>query len=324
MVNRKRQTADYYNSKVNRSLDFIEQHVNRDLSIHEIASFAGISTYHFHRIFQAVTGESLYACIIRLRIEGAAARLLTSGISITEAAYSSGFNDAATFSRAFKKHLGLSPSRWRQKKRQGQEIGEMSKIDHAVTAQASYNFSNKMNGKRAITPLRVDLKEESARSIVYVRKQGAFAADAEFFQDLYKDLYANLSRPSEPLLSAGSGDTHGNALTEKRIYVIYHNPLGITCEQQLRVSMGCEIDGGAAADPDIDIIRLGEGLSIRACYELGNLEYGAAWSDVYRNILPKRRLEPRDGYAYESYDPDCHDWKRGVTTVEICIPVRKL
>lgn len=309
VLDRKSQTAEYYSSKVNRSLDYIEAHFHRNLSIHEIASFAGISAYHFHRIFQAVTGESLYACVIRLRIEWAAARLLTTSISVTEAAYSCGFNDAATFSRAFKKHLGLSPSIWRRQRRKGQDFGKMRKIDHAHTDGSRYNYSNGMNGKRIITPLGVKLKEEPERTIAYVRGQGAFAGDPGFFRDLYSDLILRYG-----LLSS----------EKKRIYVIYHNPLGITPDQQLRVSMGFETDKPEDAVSHPDVIRLDEGLYIQACYEPGNREYGGAWSDLYRNILPSRGLEPRDGYAYERYAPDCHDRNRGVTRVDICVPVQKM
>lgn len=308
-MDRERQTADYYISKVNRSLDYIEDHFHSDLSIHEIASFAGISPYHFHRIFQAVTGESLYACVIRLRIERAAARLLTTSISVTEAAYSCGFNDAATFSRAFKKQLGLSPSIWRRKKQKGQDFGKMRKIDHAHTGGSGYNFSNSMNGKWLITPLGVDLKEEPARNIAYVRRQGAFAGDPGFFRDLYSDMSRRYGLISPE---------------KKRIYVIYHNPLGITPDQQLRVSMGFEADEPEDAVANPDVIRLEEGLYIQARYEPGNREYGGAWSDLYRNILPSRGLEPRDGFAYERYAPDCHDRNRGVTRVDICVPVQKL
>lgn len=86
-----------------------------DLTPAAIAADAGISTRHLHRIFTA-TGASFATFVRAARLERCRAALgdpRQGDRSVTDIAFSWGFNDAAHFSRSFRAAYGISPRGWR-------------------------------------------------------------------------------------------------------------------------------------------------------------------------------------------------------------------
>lgn len=105
-------SQDIYRRRINTAIDYIETNLHHKLDVASISREACFSPFHFQRIFSAHMGESLYAFVTRLRVEKAATMLHTRQISITETAHAVGFEDSATFARAFKKRFGESASDW--------------------------------------------------------------------------------------------------------------------------------------------------------------------------------------------------------------------
>ena len=66
---RSRYHRDEYIARINRVLDYIEENISGDLSLRTLASVAAFSPYHFHRIFRALTGETVNGFIQRIRID---------------------------------------------------------------------------------------------------------------------------------------------------------------------------------------------------------------------------------------------------------------
>lgn len=86
-----------------------------DLSLGSLARKAGMTPYHFLRTFRSVVGMTPYQYILHTRMTRAAARLRSSGDSISDIAYEAGFNDLSTFNRRFRRLLGASPGRYRER-----------------------------------------------------------------------------------------------------------------------------------------------------------------------------------------------------------------
>ena len=93
---------------------YIREHINEPLDRETLASVAGFSVPHFHRIFRAHVGESAISYVRRLRLERAARKLRMGAVDITEVALAAGYDTHAAFSKAFKQQFGLSPSEFRQ------------------------------------------------------------------------------------------------------------------------------------------------------------------------------------------------------------------
>lgn len=80
------------------------------LKLEDVAAVAGFSPYHFHRIFQALAGETLHAFTNRVRLERAVYLMANGALrSLTDVALAVGFSSSSAFSRAFRQHFGVSP-----------------------------------------------------------------------------------------------------------------------------------------------------------------------------------------------------------------------
>ncbi len=114
MDNSEKISEDYL-QRVNRVLIYIEKNLFSPLSLTEMASEANFSTYHFHRIFYSILGETPVQYQRRIRMEYSANELYNSGIAIKEISSKYGFSSPAVYSRDFKKHFGESPLALRDK-----------------------------------------------------------------------------------------------------------------------------------------------------------------------------------------------------------------
>jgi len=90
-------------------VDFIEVNLQEELSVAGLARKAGYSLYHFIRLFQGVTGYSPKDYIIRRRITEAAKIIFNTRRKVSDVAFEYQYQDHETFSRAFKKVLGMTP-----------------------------------------------------------------------------------------------------------------------------------------------------------------------------------------------------------------------
>ena len=94
---------------IQRSLDYIEENLQTDITAAELAEMAGFSLFHYYRIFQQATGLPVMQYILRRRLlHGIYA--MKQGISKIEAALAYGFDTYAGFYKAFCREFGATPS----------------------------------------------------------------------------------------------------------------------------------------------------------------------------------------------------------------------
>jgi AraC-like DNA-binding protein len=108
-----RSTAGLGSSRFKRVLDFIEEHLERDIGLVELASVAGLSVTHFAHAFKAQQGLAPYRYIMRRRIERSKRLLRTTDETIAAVAAQSGFSSQSRFSRMFARDVGTPPSAYR-------------------------------------------------------------------------------------------------------------------------------------------------------------------------------------------------------------------
>lgn len=83
------------------------------LSVSDLAMQCGLSEYHFIHLFRDYTGFSPHAYITRLRLDKAKDLMVSTTMNISEIAFAVGYSNPLYFSRLFKRHTGVSPSRFR-------------------------------------------------------------------------------------------------------------------------------------------------------------------------------------------------------------------
>jgi AraC family transcriptional regulator len=103
-----------WHRRVDLVLQEILAQLDRPQALDRLAARAAASPWHFHRTFRELTGESLDACVRRLRLERAAWQLRQPGSRVTDVALDAGFGSPEAFTRAFTRAFGLGPSRQRR------------------------------------------------------------------------------------------------------------------------------------------------------------------------------------------------------------------
>jgi AraC family transcriptional regulator len=166
----KPQANSEYAQRINRAIDYLRGNLNRQVKLEELARVACFSEFHFHRVFGAVSGETLNNFTNRLRLEKAARLLRYSRRNLTEIALDCGFSSSATFSRAFRTGYDTSPSQFRKS-------GEIkkSKICKELYSAQEYLLPLSAEEKKAAFPVRlIDVPE---RQVAYIRVSDAFKMD---------------------------------------------------------------------------------------------------------------------------------------------------
>lgn len=109
----KRYVYGLTNRKLTLVLDLIENDLAEDLSLKVLANAAGLSEYHFLRMFKQSTGYTPHQYVINQRIERARELLKKTDMSITEIAYLLGFSTPAHFTHHFRRKTGFTPREMR-------------------------------------------------------------------------------------------------------------------------------------------------------------------------------------------------------------------
>ncbi len=109
----KSSTVANYQSRLNRVVEFLYQHLDDELRIEDLAEVAHLSPYHWHRIYTAMQGETVAVTIKRLRLERAANSLANSSTSVSDIALAARYSSTEAFSRAFKDRYLQSPAAYR-------------------------------------------------------------------------------------------------------------------------------------------------------------------------------------------------------------------
>lgn len=102
-----------YETRINRAIALIDREIDQDLGVERLAREACLSPFHFHRIFSALTGESVHAMTTRMRMQRALALANRSPRPRWKTvAAAVGYRSPTVFARAFKRHFGCPPARF--------------------------------------------------------------------------------------------------------------------------------------------------------------------------------------------------------------------
>lgn len=318
-----------YIARINRVIDYIEKHIDMNLSLEDLARVANFSRFHFHRIFGAMVGETLNHFIQRIRIEKAAVQLIHHPQkSITEIALDCGFSGSSTFARAFKESFGISASQWRAGgylddskicKTDSNENQQFSNNRKAFMVTSSYigdvtfnqiwRIKMKDNSK---FEAKVEVKEMPEIHVAYLRHIGPYKGDTELFGRLIEKLMK------------WAGPRGLLRFPETRLLTLYYDTPEITDENKLRIDVCITVPKDTPVDGEFGKTTIRAGKYAVAHFEIGLDEYEDAWNAVYGGWLPESGFQPGDGPCYELYhnNPDEHPEHQHI--VDICIPVKPL
>jgi AraC-like DNA-binding protein len=101
---------------------WIDANAHRQIDLGGIAKHAGVSAFHFLRLFSNVLGVTPHQYLVRSRLRHAARLLADDARSITSIAFDVGFGDLSNFVRTFRRAAGVSPGRFRAMARGDRKI----------------------------------------------------------------------------------------------------------------------------------------------------------------------------------------------------------
>ncbi len=152
--------------QVQRGIDYIEAHLDEDIELCRVSRAAGISHWHFQRIFKAMTSETLKVYIRSRRMARSLDALLTTDARILDIALRAGFESQESFTRAFKRQFDLTPRQYRK-------LGDKSRFLEKVRFDAEY--LQHINGNVSLTP---EVRPQPTLNLVGMRTH-FFSVDSE-------------------------------------------------------------------------------------------------------------------------------------------------
>ena len=99
-----------------RATEYLADHLSASVGLADIARTAGLSAFHFARMFKQSTGSPPHAYQRRLRCEKAKELLASTDLIISEIAVAVGYETPQAFARMFRADVGVSPSEYRRER----------------------------------------------------------------------------------------------------------------------------------------------------------------------------------------------------------------
>lgn len=99
---------------VENALIYIEDNIEESLSLESVSNHFNISKFYFHRLFSAMTGYSFNNYLLSRRLNTSVNLIQNGKLSLTDIAYRLDFGTPSSFTRAFKRHYGIAPSKLKE------------------------------------------------------------------------------------------------------------------------------------------------------------------------------------------------------------------
>lgn len=325
-------TRKDYIARINRVIDFIDENLDQELTLEKLAAVANFSPYHFHRIFSAMVGETLFQFIQRARLQKACKKLIESqSMTVTEIAYSCGFSSPSAFARAFKEFYGCSASEYREAKNvsksnlseSNSNLCILNSNKRKAILEDSFYFSSVFNNnfqntiwslkmKNSEIQTNVEVKELPEMHFAYVRNIGPYKNNPKLFETLFGKIFA------------WAGPRGLFQVPETKMLAVYHDDPSMTDESKLRISVGITVAPDTKVEGEIGKMIIPSGKYALAHFEIGINQYEEAWNLVYGGWLPESGYETDDRPCFEMYlnDPKTHPQNKHI--LNICVPVKPM
>lgn len=288
-----------YVARINRVTDHIDRHLAEPLDLAALASVANFSAWHFHRVFQAVTGETLADRVRRRRLEVAAARLQRVPPEPALAiALDVGFGSAAVFSRAFRAHFGVTPTAWRQGVFRA--WAEQRRDELAAAHRAT---------RRVAQPASVEFRRLPAARVAFLRHVGPYGSPG-------------IGRTWQRF--AGWCAQQGLLAQGRPMYGIARDNADVTPPAQCRYDACVEVDEGFHPAGEIGVQTLRGGAHACTAFRGNSAAIHGAWVGLV-DWLPESGCQPADAPPIEIYGSEFTvDADTGAFACQLCMPVRPL
>ena len=313
-----------YVARINRVLDHIDACLAETLDLEVLASVANFSPWHFHRVFRAMTGETLAERVRRRRLEVAASRLLSSpAVAASSIALDVGFASHEVFTRAFRSHFGVTPTAWRRGAGRDWAAAhhvQLSKI-HQAERKLHQAIAEAFRQDKGLWPsghvaptggsdMDVEVKNLPETRVAYMRNVGP---------------YGGVGIPRTWQRFAAWCEERGLMRPRRTMYGICQDDPDVTPPEKCRYDACIEVDSQFKPEGEIGVQTVAGGRYACTKFAGTSADIHAAWSRFMSEWMPDSGYQADDRAAIELYDKDfVMDEKTGAFTCWLCMPVRRL
>ena len=284
-MNRQFTRADYAD-RLARVAAHIGRHLDAPLDLERLAAVACFSPFHFHRIYSAMTGETVAETIRRCRLRRAAEQLVRTQRPIATIARAAGYGSAAAFARAFAAANGLPPGAFRKR--------------GVPPLQGTVAFST----GGSVMNHAVSIESLPTRRLLAMRLVGSYDGIGETFARL---------RAWAGSRGLPQADTPG--------YAIYLNDCFDAPVATLLTDVCLSAPPHAQADGDVRIVELPGGRHAVLHHQGHFSELGGAWRWLYGDWLPRSGEEVADRPGFDAYLNDPRTLPPAQWRTDLCLPL---
>ena len=292
----KETTLQDYKERMLRVLIHIQQRLDDDLPLEELARIAFFSPFHFHRVFRGMIGESVKSHVRRLRLERAAMRLKSSAVSITTIAFDARYEAPEAFTRAFRAMYGESPSEYRS----GRNPLSRKPTPSGVHFQEKGSLKNFNPLNSGVETMEVTIKKLEPMRVAFMRHVGPYSECGPTW-DRFVPKLGKLGLLGPDTMFLG---------------ICYDDP-EITPPDKIRYDVCVTVDEDFKPEDDlgVQVIPAGE---YAMTTHIGPFEkLGVTWAKLMGEWLPRSGRELRQAPCLEIYltDPENTDPEDLITAI---------
>lgn len=276
--------ANDYERRLQRVVDHIHDHPAGDLSLDALAEVAALSRFHFHRVYNAVVGETAANTVRRMRLHRAAVALVQGGDPIPVIARQVGYPQLASFARAFAGHYGLTPAAFRNR-------GELRPFPLLIA-------------KKGPLMSPVTIRTDAARRLAAVPHKGPYPEIGRAFEKLGSTVAAR-----------GFYGRFGHM-----VGVYYDSPADVK-PADLRSHAGLEAPADLPIAPPLEEVTLPAGRHAVLTFKGPYAGLPAAYDQLFGVWLPQSGETPKDSPVFEVYLNSPMDTAPDDLVTEICLPL---
>ncbi|WP_265131998.1 AraC family transcriptional regulator [Chryseobacterium oranimense] len=296
-----------HKKRIIKAIAYIDNNLDADLSLEKMAKIAMYSSFHFHRIFKLITGETLQNYIIRKKIEKSAFYLaVKKDIELKELYLDLGFSNHSVFSKTFKKYYGIAPTSFRNSAPETfhKILQIQSKNGQVYTVFSQYicSIENLLNWTKM--NLKIEVKELPEMNLAAVMSLGI----------------ANVE-PSYNILLDWAKKKQLFPRENVKMISVYHDSFKVTPPDKVRIHACMLLDKNLEKQEGLvfsETIHAGKFIIGSGEVTLEDIE--RCWVSLFL-WMNEHHYSIRKAFPFEIYHTNFREHPEGKMIVDFCIPV---
>lgn len=296
-----------HKKRIVKAIAYIDNNLDADLSLEKMAEIAMYSSFHFHRIFKLITGETLQNYIIRKKIEKSAFYLaVKKNIELKDLYLDLGFSNHSVFSKTFKKYYGIAPTAFRNSAPETfhkiLQIQSKNGQVNTVFSQDICTIENLLNWTKM--NLKIEVKELPEMNLAAVMSLGI----------------ANVE-PSYNILIDWAKKKQLFPRENVKMISVYHDSFKVTPPDKVRIHACMLLDKHLDKQEGLVFSEtIHAGKFIVGSGEVTLQDFEQCWVSLFL-WMNEQHYSTRKAFPFEIYHTNFKEHPEGKMMVDFCIPV---